>query len=155
MKRFSQIIAETVPLIRELFPWDVESLMDTAPELLLLDVREPNEFEALHIRGSLNIPRGILETACEYGYEETEPVLASARDREIVVICRSGNRSALAALSMQVLGYQKVSSLKTGLKGWTDAELPLIDGDGNPVSVDEAEDFFIPRLSPEQLPPKD
>jgi rhodanese-related sulfurtransferase len=155
MKRFSQIIAETVPLIRELFPWDVESLMDTEPELLLLDVREPNEFETLHIRGSLNIPRGILETACEYGYEETEPVLASARDREIVVICRSGNRSALAALSMQVLGYQKVSSLKTGLKGWTDAELPLIDGDGNPVSVDEAEDFFIPRLSPEQLPPKD
>jgi rhodanese-related sulfurtransferase len=155
MKRFSQLIAETVPLIRELFPWDVESLMDTEPELLLLDVREPNEFEALHIRGSLNIPRGILETACEYGYEETEPVLASARDREIVVICRSGNRSALAALSMQVLGYQKVSSLKTGLKGWTDAELPLIDGDGNPVSVDEAEDFFIPRLSPEQLPPKD
>jgi rhodanese-related sulfurtransferase len=155
MKRFSQIIAETVPLIRELFPWDVESLMDTEPELLLLDVREPNEFEALHIRGSLNIPRGILETACEYGYEETEPQLASAREREIVVICRSGNRSALAALSMQVLGYQKVSSLKTGLKGWTDAELPLIDGDGNPVSVDEAEDFFIPRLSPEQLPPKD
>ena len=155
MKRFSQLIAETVPLIRELFPWDVESLMDTEPELLLLDVRERNEFEALHIRGSLNIPRGILETACEYGYEETEPVLASARDREIVVICRSGNRSALAALSMQVLGYRKVSSLKTGLKGWTDAELPLIDGDGNPVSVDEAEDFFIPRLSPEQLPPKD
>jgi rhodanese-related sulfurtransferase len=155
MKRFSQIIAETLPLIRELFPWDVESLMETEPKLLLLDVRERNEFETLHIRGSLNIPRGILETACEYGYEETEPQLASAREREIVVICRSGNRSALAALSMQVLGYQKVSSLKTGLKGWTDAELPLIDGDGNPVSVDDAEDFFIPRLSPEQLPPKD
>jgi rhodanese-related sulfurtransferase len=155
MKRFSQIIAETLPLIRELFPWDVESLMETEPELLLLDVRERNEFETLHIRGSLNIPRGILETACEYGYEETEPQLASAREREIVVICRSGNRSALAALSMQVLGYQKVSSLKTGLKGWTDAELPLIDGGGNPVSVDDAEDYFIPRLSPEQLPPKD
>jgi rhodanese-related sulfurtransferase len=154
MKRFSQIIAETLPLIRELFPWDVESLMETEPKLLLLDVRERNEFETLHIRGSLNIPRGILETACEYGYEETEPQLASAREREIVVICRSGNRSALAALSMQVLGYQKVSSLKTGLKGWTDAELPLIDGGGKPVSIDEAEDYFIPRLSPEQLPPK-
>lgn len=154
MKRFSQIIAETLPLIRELFPWDVESLMETEPELLLLDVRERNEFETLHIRGSLNIPRGILETACEYGYEETEPQLASAREREIVVICRSGNRSALAALSMQVLGYQKVSSLKTGLKGWTDAELPLIDGGGKPVSIDEAEEYFIPRLSPEQLPPK-
>jgi rhodanese-related sulfurtransferase len=154
MKRFSQIIAETLPLIRELFPWDVESLMETEPKLLLLDVRERNEFETLHIRGSLNIPRGILETACEYGYEETEPQLASAREREIVVICRSGNRSALAALSMQVLGYQKVSSLKTGLKGWTDAELPLIDGGGKPVSIDEAEEYFIPRLSPEQLPPK-
>jgi rhodanese-related sulfurtransferase len=155
MKRFSQIVAETLPLIRELFPWDVESLMATEAQLLLLDVRERDEFEALHIRDSLNIPRGILETACEYGYEETHPELASARNREIVIICRSGNRSALAALSMQVLGYQRVSSLKTGLKGWTDAELPLIDGAGNPVSIDDAEEYFIPRLSPEQLPPKD
>lgn len=155
MKRFSQIVAETLPLIRELFPWDVESLMATEPQLLLLDVRERDEFEALHIRDSLNIPRGILETACEYGYEETDPELASARNREIVVICRSGNRSALAALSMQVLGYQRVSSLKTGLKGWTDAELPLIDSAGKPVSIDDAEEYFIPRLSPEQLAPKD
>ena len=155
MKRFSQIIAETLPLIRELFPWDVESLIETEPKLLLLDVRERDEFEVLHIQGSLNIPRGILETACEYGYEETNPELASARDREIVVICRSGNRSALAALSMQVLGYQRVSSLKTGLKGWTDAELPLIGGDGKSVDIDEAEDYFVPRLSPEQLSPKD
>ena len=155
MKRFSQIIAETLPLIRELFPWDVESLIETEPKLLLLDVRERDEFEVLHIQGSLNIPRGILETACEYGYEETNPELASARDREIVVICRSGNRSALAALSMQVLGYQRVSSLKTGLKGWTDAELPLIGSDGKSVDIDEAEDYFVPRLSPEQLSPKD
>ena len=71
MKGFSQIAAETLPLIRELFPRGVESLMATEAQLLLLDVRERDEFEALHIRDSLNIPRGILETACEYGYEET------------------------------------------------------------------------------------
>jgi rhodanese-related sulfurtransferase len=128
--------------------------METEPKLLLLDIRERDKFEVLHIEGSLNIPRGILETACEFGYEETNSELASAREREIVVICRSGNRSALAALSMQVLGYQRVSSLKTGLKGWTDAELPLIGGDGKSVDIDEAEDYFVPRLSPEQLSPR-
>jgi len=61
----------------------------------------------------------------------------------------------LAALSMEVLGYQRVGSLKTGLKDRTDAELPLIDDPGNPVFIDDAEEYFIPRLSPEELPPKD
>jgi hypothetical protein len=56
---------------------------------------------------------------------------------------------------MEVLGYQRVGSLKTGLKDRTDAELPLIDGPGNPVFIDDAEEYFIPRLSPEELPPKD
>jgi len=45
--------------------------------------------------------RGILETACEYGYEETVPELAQARERAVVIVCRSGNRSALVAWVMQ------------------------------------------------------
>ncbi|HQU01953.1 MAG TPA: lytic murein transglycosylase, partial [Acetobacteraceae bacterium] len=80
---------------------------------------------AMRIAGSVNIPRGILESACEYGYEETVPELVTAREREIVVICRSGFRSVLSAFNMQLLGYTKVCSLKTGLRGWNDFEQPL------------------------------
>lgn len=154
MKRFSDLVAEVLPEIREVFPWDLETLMESGSGCLLLDVREPVEFEAARIPGSINVPRGILESACDYGYEETTPELVRARDREVVVICRSGNRSALAALTMQLMGYRNVCSLKTGLKGWTDAEMPLVNGNGEEISVDDAEDYFIPRLSPEQLPPR-
>ena len=105
----------------------------------------------MHIRGSLNVPRGILEMACEYGYEETVPELADARAREIVLVCRSGNRSIFAADVMQQMGYSNVSSLKTGMRGWSDYEQEMVDAAGNVVDEDTAIDYFIPNFRPEQL----
>jgi rhodanese-related sulfurtransferase len=154
MKKFSDLIEETLPEIQEVFPWDMEELEQNKNDILLLDTREPYEFDAMRIEGSLNVPRGILETACEWGFEETEPELVEARERPVVVICRSGNRSALAAYTMQQLGYRDVYSLKTGLRGWNDYELPLIDNDGNRVDPDDAEEYFAPNLRPEQMPPE-
>jgi rhodanese-related sulfurtransferase len=154
MKRFAELVAECLPKISEVFPWDVEEKLagDTPP--LVLDVCEPGEFSAMHIQGSLHVPRGILESACEYGYEETVGVLAEARDREVVVVCRSGNRSALAALTMKMMGFRKVSSLKTGLRGWNDYELPLVDGTGQTVSLDWSDEYFTVRLRPNQERPE-
>ena len=136
MKRFTELVAETAERIKELFPWDLEEIMQER-EVMLLDVREPAEYEAMHIPGSLNVPRGILETACEYDYEETQPELVEARDKEIVVICRSGNRSVFVCDVMQLMGYNNVSSLKTGLRGWADYEQPLINAKGKTISEDE------------------
>ena len=154
MKRFVDLIAECLPHIKEIQPWDFDALRQQHPDVLLLDIREPYEFQAARIAGSLCVPRGILETACEYGYEETVPELVQARDRAVVVICRSGNRSALVARVMQEMGYSKVYSLKTGLRGWNDYELPLVKAEDLPLDVDSAEDYFTPRLRPEQMPPK-
>ncbi|MBI5040287.1 MAG: rhodanese-like domain-containing protein [Gammaproteobacteria bacterium] len=154
MKRFADLIAECLPHIKELFPWVVDKLRQEQPEALLVDTREPYEFQAARIEGSINVPRGILETACEYGYEETLPELVEARERPVVVICRSGNRSALVTLVMQQMGYRDVYSLKTGLRGWNDFELPLVNADGEPLAMDNADDYFTPRLRPEQMPPK-
>nr|WP_245232369.1 rhodanese-like domain-containing protein [Thiorhodococcus minor] len=135
-------------------PWDLEERMQENPELLIVDVREPDEFAAMHIDGALNVPRGILESACEWDYEETEPELVQAREREVVVVCRSGYRSVLAAHSMNVLGYQNVVSLKTGLRGWKDYEQPLVDAEGKSVDLDDADVYFTPRLRPEQMRPR-
>lgn len=154
MKRFVDFIADCLPDIRELFPWDLERMRQEHPDMLLLDVREPYEYTAGRIAGSINVPRGILETACEYGYEETVPALVQARDRPVVVICRSGNRSALAAWVMQQMGYRNVYSLKTGLRGWNDYELSLEKGDGSHLDMDEADEYFTPRLTLDQMPPK-
>lgn len=150
MKRFTELVAETAERVKELFPWDLEEIMQER-EVMLLDVREPAEYEAMHIEGSINVPRGVLETACEYDYEETQPELVEARDKEIVVICRSGNRSVFVCDVMQLMGYTNVSSLKTGLRGWADYEKPLINAKGEAVSEDDADEFFAPNLRLEQL----
>lgn len=155
MKRFTDLVSECLPAISEEFPWDVEEKLRTDEPPLVLDIREPDEFSAMHIENSLHIPRGILETACEYDYEETVKDLVEARTREIVVVCRSGNRSALAAFTMQLMGYEKVSSMKTGLRGWNDYELPLINMGGKTVTVEVADEFFTARLRPDQMKPGD
>ena len=153
MKRFTDLITACLPQVPEILPWDLRERLDQSSDLILLDVREPYEFTAMRIAGSLNVPRGILESACEYGYEETVPELVTAREREIVVICRSGFRSVLSAFNMQLMGYTKVCSLKTGLRGWNDFEQPLINSERALVDVDDADEYFRPKLRVEQMKP--
>lgn len=111
MKTFDQMVAETATQINELMPWDVaEKIADKEP-LLLIDVREADEFNSMHIAGSINIPRGILEAASELGYAETNSQLAAARNQQVIVICRSGKRSCMATHSLQQLGFEHALSL--------------------------------------------
>lgn len=152
MKTYSQLVNEAVSTIREIFPWDLAETL-AQREIMIVDVREPYEFEAMHIEGSMNVPRGILEMACDYDFQETIPELVEARDREIVLVCRSGNRTVFAAYVMQIIGYENVASLKTGLRGWNDYEQPLVNGRGQPVDIDTADKYFTPRLRPEQMRP--
>ena len=154
MKKFLDLISDCLGDVAEIMPWDLEERMAANPDLLVVDVREPYEYDAMHIEGSLSVPRGILESACEWDYEETIPELVKARQREIVVACRSGYRSVLSAFSMNLLGFENVVSLKTGLRGWNDFEQPLVDQAGNPVDVDDAEVYFTPNLREDQLSPK-
>ncbi len=154
MKRYIDLINECLESVEELMPWDLEVQLESSQDLLLLDIREPYEFETMHIKGSLNVPRGILEQACEWDFEETLPGLVEARDRDIVIICRSGNRSVLAACTMQSMGYQSAKSLKTGLKGWNDYEQPLVDANDNEVDIDDAEEYFKSTVTLEQTDPQ-
>lgn len=153
MKTFTQLVDEARENVKEVFPWDIAERV-SEQDLLILDVREPYEYDAMHIAGSINVPRGILETACEYNYEETLPQVVAARAKEIILVCRSGNRSLFAAEVMQQLGYTRVFSLKTGLRGWADNEYPLIDKNNQPVDLDTAEEYFVPKVRPDQLTPK-
>jgi rhodanese-related sulfurtransferase len=155
MKRFMELIRDCLTDVKEIMPWDLEERLEENPDLLLVDVREPQEFDAMHIAGSLNVPRGILESACEWDYEETIPELVRARDREVVVVCRSGNRSVLAANAMQVLGYRNVVSLQTGLRGWKDYDQPLEAAGGREVDLDDADVYFMPQVREDQLKPAD
>ena len=150
MKTFMQLVEETRKTITEIMPWDLEDKLESKTPLMLVDIREPYEFDAMHIKNSISAPRGILETACEFNFEETIPELASARDQEIVVICRSGMRSVLAASIMQQLGYQNIASLKTGLRGWNDYEQVMVNNSNKDVDIELADEYFSVNLRPEQ-----
>ncbi len=153
MKRFMDLLNECLPSVEEVFPWDLSEELKADNDILVLDVREPYEYEAMHIEGSLSVPRGILESAVEWGYEETVPELVEARGRRIVVVCRSGNRSLLAAKTMTIMGFKDTVNLKTGLRGWNDYEQPLVDAQGKQVSLEVGDEFFLSRVSPQQLGP--
>ena len=106
MKKFTEFVEEARQQIDEIFPWDVNDIIQQDNDTLIIDIREECEFSSHHIERSWLIPRGILETACEYDYEDSVPELVEARERDIIVICRSGNRSLLAALTMKMMGIK-------------------------------------------------
>ena len=80
---------------------------------LIVDVREQDEFFSGHIKGAKNISRGTLE--------QSVSEIAPDRSSLILVYCAAGNRAALAADSLQKMGYWNVFSLKGGLSAWLEA----------------------------------
>ena len=154
MKSYDDLVADALSRVKELMPWDLSRLLASGARPLLIDVREPEEFSMLHIPDSINVPRGVLEQSCEWDYDETVPLLAANRELEIVVICRSGKRSALAADVLLRMGYTNVASLGTGVRGWNDYEQPLVNGRNGGVDPDAADDMLMPRLRPDQRKPK-
>ena len=121
----SELVAEARARINEV---SAEALAAEAPgSSVLIDVREPAEFATGHLAGAVPIPRGVLEFQVEANPAVacvTEPALA-LRDQPIVLYCRTGGRSALAAESLQKLGFKNVRSLAGGITAWTNAGLPV------------------------------
>ncbi len=150
-KTFNNLVTDALNDINEIYPWDLEEQLEKEPNTLLLDIREPDEFDGAHLSDSIHIPRGILEQACEWDYAETIPELVNARERPIIVICRSGNRSMLAALTMKMLGYKNLTSLKMGVKGCNDSDIALINKEGKAADPDWADVFFNPEVRDDQL----
>ncbi len=155
MQKLVDLLTDRLKAVNEVMPWDMEEMLKKNPDVLVLDVRERDEFDTMHVADSLNVPRGIVESACEWGYEETEPELARAREREIIVVCRSGYRSILTAFNLQLLGFLHVYSLTTGLRGYNDYELPFVDIEEQPIDIEIADAFFVNKTLPDQLQPDD
>ena len=153
MDQYQQLVKTALETVDEVFPWELEEEIKNTPELILLDIREADEFKRMHIKNSLHVPRGLLEGACVWNYDDTIPKLAEARDQSIVVICRSGIRSALAAKTMQMMGFEKVRSLKMGIKGWNDNDLEMLDEKQNIVDIDDADEWLNRAVPEDKLAP--
>lgn len=103
-------IACAVDEIRSLTPDEIKAVLDKDKkgEFLLLDVRQPEEYEAGHIPGAAHIPLGELE-ARQWELD---------RGKKIIAYCRSGHRSMAAAIALCGLGFENVNHLDGGIISW-------------------------------------
>ena len=121
----SDLVAEARAKIREVAPGAFHAAVADA---VVIDVREPSEFETGHIPGAINIPRGVLEFQVDAHpavANVSDPAL-SHKERPIVVVCRTGGRAALSAVNLQRLGFADVRSIAGGVLAWGEAGLPLV-----------------------------
>src|SRR3954463_16819544 len=112
IKTADQILADAKSQIREYTPAEVMAMMKRGEKMVLLDVRDLPEVNLAKIPGAVHISRGRLEQNIE---------AAVPRDANIVIYCANGNRSALAAVTLRDMGYEHLSSMSTGINGWTAA----------------------------------
>jgi sulfur dioxygenase len=128
--------------VRQLTPAEVRERIASGNPLLLLDVREQNEFngELGHIQGSISIPLRELPARAA--------ALGKSKDVEIIAICRAGVRSATAAAILTGLGFEHVRNMKGGMLDWVDASLPV---EGSTTAIGKV---TAPTHSPVKTPPK-
>lgn len=103
--------------IRETTVEEVKARIDKKSKALIVDVREPEEVAAGILPGAETIVRGYLEMKIEK--------VEADRNREIVLYCGGGNRSAMSAKAIQEMGYKNVYSMKGGYSAWQHAGFPI------------------------------
>ena len=119
-KTAMQMIGEARTQVGTVAPKEAANELDTGA--VLVDVREPEEWQHGHINGSVPAPRGLLEFFADPASPRHKDQLDPGR--RMIVVCASGARASLAALTLKTMGYQDVAILDGGLKGWTGAGLP-------------------------------
>lgn len=115
--RFVAIVDDAKQRIREVTAGETNAKLQAGEDVLVLDVREESEWERGHIRGAAHMGKGIIERDIES--------VAGNLDREIILYCGGGYRSALAADNLQKMGYTNVASLAGGWRGWNELDLPV------------------------------
>jgi molybdopterin/thiamine biosynthesis adenylyltransferase/rhodanese-related sulfurtransferase len=116
MPSYRELLQQVRAEISELDPSRVRELVE-AGDVLVVDVREQDEWDEGHIPGAVHIPRGNLESRIERA--------APDPGRPIVLYCSAGNRSAFGARTLDELGYEDVSSLAGGFTDWKRNGFPV------------------------------
>ncbi len=116
-ERFVQIVDSVRPHVQECTVADVVARQKQGDPFVLVDVREDSEFHAARIPGAVHIGKGVIERDIEEKIPDTNAA--------IVLYCGGGYRSALAAMTLQQMGYTNVISMDGGFRGWKEAGLEV------------------------------
>jgi len=112
---FEKLVAEAKKNIREMSPTEAAAKLKSG-EAVIVDVRDKDEWDEGHIPGATHMSRGTIELDIEEKVPDTNAM--------IICHCGGGGRSALAAESLQKMGYKNVRSMAGGFKAWKAAGLP-------------------------------
>lgn len=118
---FLRVVDDAKTRVREVTTADLRARQQANPDLVLVDVREDDEYRAGHVEGALHLGKGVIE-------RDVETKIPDA-DREIVLYCGGGFRSALAADSLQKMGYTNVASLDGGYRALQADGFPIVEGE--------------------------
>ena len=114
-KGYPDLVAEAKKKIAEISPTDAAAKARSS-DAVIVDVRERDEFDVSHIPDAVHMSRGTIELDVEDKFPD--------RNTTIICHCGGGGRSALAAESLQKMGYKNVRSMAGGLRAWKAAGLP-------------------------------
>jgi len=115
-KGFQDLVADAKKKITEISPTDAATKTKSSSDTVIVDVRDKDEFDESHIPDALQMSRGTIEFEVEDKFPD--------RNTTIICHCGGGGRSALAAESLQKMGYKNVRSMAGGFKAWKTAGLP-------------------------------
>jgi rhodanese-related sulfurtransferase len=121
MRTAHDLVLQANAHVREIALQDADEAIRQAD--VLIDVREADEFAAGHLPGAVLVPRGLLELKLS-----GTPAL-SGRDLKVVLYCKTSGRAALAAQTMQSMGYLNVTSIAGGFDAWTAAGKTVVKPD--------------------------
>lgn len=120
----ANLVARAKATIKECSVTEVRDSLSS--DTLIIDVREPAEYQKGHIPAAILLPRGLLEFEIHGLIEQAlSDQISAAEDQPMLLYCGTGGRSALAAESMASLGYRNVRSMAGGIIAWAAAKLPL------------------------------
>jgi len=118
--KFLAIVNDAKKRVKETNVADVKRRVDAGEEIVLVDVREDNEWANGHLPGAIHLGKGVIERDIETRVPDTSA--------KIILYCGGGFRSALSADNLQKMGYTNVESMDGGWKGWLDAGFPTQKG---------------------------
>ena len=119
-KTLEQLVAEAQAEIGHTSAETLKTAIDNNQPVVILDVRDKEQYEEEHLPGAISLPRA----AIELDIDEIVP----DQDTHIVTHCGGNTRGSLSAHTLQIMGYKNASVLTGGFRGWKAAGLPTEKG---------------------------
>jgi molybdopterin/thiamine biosynthesis adenylyltransferase/rhodanese-related sulfurtransferase len=129
---------EQTRVIEEIEPFEAQQEIEDGG-IVLVDTREPHEYQEAHLDGGTLVPPAMLADQIE--------TVAPDKDARTILYCRSGNRSGIAAAQLQAMGYTNVASVAGGILAWQEQGLPVVSASG--MTAEQRERYSRHTLLPE------